>query len=101
MNKLKLLSGEFRRIADDIDDGNSNLTEDDCIELIESIAHYTDSTKKYSIYQAAKFLGKSKSSLDKYIKSGKLPEGRKEQGFTEKFYLKKDLIKMKEMLKEK
>jgi hypothetical protein len=98
MDKLKLLSDEFKRIANNIDSGNSNLTEEECIELIEDFARSSDSTTKFSIYQAAKFLGKSKSSLDKYIKDGKLPEGRKEQGFKEKFYLKKDLIEMKKIL---
>lgn len=50
MDKLKLLSDEFKRIADNIDNGNSNLTEEECIELIEDIARSADSNTKFSIY---------------------------------------------------
>lgn len=39
---LKVLSGLLRTLADNIDSGNSNLTENEAIELIDVIKHYTD-----------------------------------------------------------
>ena len=50
---------------------------------------------KLSKYQASKYLDVSRATFDNWVKDGKLPEGRKEQGFKEKFWIKSDLDKIK------
>ena len=37
----------------------------------------------------------SRATFDKYVSKGKIPKGRKQQGFKELFYFKKDLDKIK------
>lgn len=51
----------------------------------------TIAENKYSKYQACKYLGISRATFDRYVKDGIIPEGRRQQGFKEIFYLKKDL----------
>jgi len=54
---------------------------------------------KLSKYQASKELGKSRSMIDVYIKSGKL-KLREQQGFKEKFLYRRDIIKLQNELNE-
>lgn len=91
MNKLKTLSECLKLMASNIDSGNSNLNETQCDELLSMISTMTVAEAKYSIYQACKYLGISRATFDRYVKDGIIPEGRRQQGFKELFYLKKDL----------
>ncbi len=95
---LELVRKALQNIIDDIDAGNTHISEDECIELLEHINLVANVQNKLSVYQACKFLGISRATFDNYVKSGKIPPGRKQQGFKEKFYLKEDLIKIKESL---
>ena len=67
-------------IIDNIDAGNSNISEQEAIELINVIKKYTDTTQYYNRTQAAKHLHCSIQSFDLYIKEGKIPEGTKQTG---------------------
>lgn len=49
---LKIIKSLLERIINDIDCGNSNITEDEAIEMIKVIKSYTDKTKRLSKYQA-------------------------------------------------
>lgn len=91
MKKLEILKRCLLQIIDNIDAGNSYLDEDDCEKLLDDINHITISQNKYSVYQACSYLGISRATFDRYVKEGIIPEGRKQQGFKELFYLKKDL----------
>lgn len=95
MNPMKMLKLELLRIVDSIDVGNSNLEEEDLLEVLEMINKATNTQNKLSKYQACKYLNISRATFDNYVRAGKLPEGKKEQGFTEKFWVKEDLIKFK------
>jgi len=91
MNKLKILKSCLEQLISNIDAGNTYLDEDQCEEVIEMINHMTIAENKYSKYQACKYLGISRATFDRYVKDGLIPEGRRQQGFKEIFYLKKDL----------
>ena len=43
-----------------------------------------------------KYLNISRATFDNYVRAGKIPKGRKQQGFKELFFYKKDLDKFKE-----
>ena len=44
-----------------------------------------------SKYQACKYLNISRATFDNYVREGSIPRGKKEAGFKELFYTKKDL----------
>lgn len=88
---LKLIKELLLKVIDNIDAGNSNITEEEAIELIKVIQSYTDRDQKLSKYQACQYLNISRASFDNYVKAGILPKGKKEAGFKELFYTKKDL----------
>lgn len=79
-------------IADAIDTGNSDYSQDEMDQILDSINKITNTQNKLSKYQAAAFLHKSISTFDNWVRDGKIPEGRKEAGFKEKFWLKSDLL---------
>ena len=95
MFRLQLLKLGLQSIIDNIDAGNSNLTEEQECELMDMISWMSNPESKLSKYQASKELGKSRSMIDVYIKSGKL-KLREQQGFKEKFWYKRDLVKFKQ-----
>lgn len=90
---IKIIKNLLIKIINDIDSGNSNLTEDECTEVIEYLTWITNKNEKLSKYQACKYLNISRATFDNYIREGKLPKGRKQQGFKELYWIKKDLDK--------
>ena len=75
----------------DIDAGNSNITENEAMELTKVLQSYTDKTVKMSKYQACQYLNVSRATFDNYVRAGKLPRGKHEAGFKELSWSKKDL----------
>jgi predicted transcriptional regulator len=59
----------------------------------------TNPESKLSKYQAAKELGKSRATIDNYVREGKL-KLREQQGFKEKFIYRRDIDKLKLQLNE-
>ena len=72
-------------IVDRIDAGTSTLNEEAALQIIELTNKLTNTETKLSKYQACKYLHISRATFDNYVKEGKIPEGKKEQGFKEKF----------------
>lgn len=99
MFRLQLLKLGLQSIIDNIDAGNSNLTEEQECELLDMISWMSNPESKLSKYQASKELGKSRSMIDAYVKSGKL-QLREQQGFKEKFLYRRDIIKLQKELNE-
>ena len=91
MQKLELLKLGLQKIIDNIDTGNSKFSEEECDELLDAINKATNTQNKLSKYQACKYLNVSRATFDNWIRDGKLPKGRKEQGFKELFWVKEDL----------
>ena len=88
---LKALRKALVQIVNDIDAGNSNLEEDEELAILSTINTVMDKNVKISKYQACSYLGISRATFDNYVREGKLPEGKKEQGFKELFWTKKEL----------
>lgn len=79
------------KIIDNIDAGNSNITEEEALDIIRLLQSYTDKTERMSKYQACAYLNISRASFDNYVREGKLPKGMKQAGFKELSWFKKDL----------
>lgn len=88
---LKIIRGLLLQIIDNIDAGNSNLSEDEAIQTIKYLKELTDKEKRLSKYQACQYLNISRATFDNYIKEGKLPKGKKQLGFKELSWAKKVL----------
>lgn len=92
---LKIIRDILSKIINDIDCGNSNLTENEAMELVKVLQSYTDKTVRMSKYQAYQYLNVSRATFDNYVREGKLPRGKKEAGFKELFWIQKDLDEFK------
>lgn len=88
---LKILQQLLRKIDEDIDAGNSNITEEEALEVAQILKEYVRKDKPWSKYQACAYLNMSRATFDNYIKEGKLPKGKKIQGFKELFWYQRDL----------
>ena len=88
---MQLIKKLLLKIINDIDAGNSNLNEEECKEVIDYVTFITNRNKKLSKYQACKYLNVSRATFDNYVRDKKIPKGRKQQGFKELFWYKKDL----------
>ena len=85
MSKLQLVRDLLAKIIEDIDAGNSNISDDQYDSIIEQISFFSNANTKYSKYQACKFLGISRATFDNKVREGLIPPGRKQQGFKEIF----------------
>lgn len=75
---LKRIARELRSLADRIEAGNSNLTEEEAMALLSTCTHEVMSKD-----QACSYLNLSRSRFDDLVREGKLPRGRKRRGFKE------------------
>lgn len=90
---MNILKNELQRIIDNIDTGNSNIpNEEELEEILDLINKATNTQNKLSKYQAMKYLNVSRATFDRLVADGKIPKGKKEQGFKELFWEKKALI---------
>lgn len=96
---LRVIRNLLLKIVDNIDAGNSNITENEAMELVRVLQSYTDKTIKMSKYQACQYLNISRATFDNYVREGRLPRGKKESGFKELFYTQKDLDIFKEKMR--
>lgn len=78
-----------------LDTGNSDYSDSELNEILETINKITNNKKKLSKYQACEYLNVSRATFDNWVRSGKLPEGKKEAGFKEKFWEMRDLKRVK------
>lgn len=90
---LKLIRNQLLKIVEDIDAGNSNLTEEEEIEVAKLLKKFTTKDRPMSKYEAYTYLGISRAKFDNLVKEGKLPQGKKQQGFKELSWTKKELDK--------
>lgn len=91
---LQTIKKLLQRVIDDIDAGNTNITEEQGIEIIHMLREFrTD--KPMSKYQAYTYLNISRATFDNYVREGRLPQGKKVEGFKELMWTKKELDKWK------
>ena len=88
---LKIIKALLEKVINDIDCGNSNITEDEAIEMIKVIKSYTDKTQRLSKYQACQKLNISRATFDNLVREGVIPRGEKVVGFKELFWKEKAL----------
>lgn len=99
---LKIIRSLLLKIVDDIDAGNSNISDEEALKLISNLRQLTDKEQRISKYQACQYLNVSRATFDNYIRAGKLPKGQKQAGFKELSWSCKDLDKfIKESRDEK
>jgi predicted DNA-binding transcriptional regulator AlpA len=80
---LKLLKDLLLKIVDDLDSGNSNISEEEELELLDKLKYYTNKDKRLSKYAACTYLNISRATFDNYVREGRLPKGKHEIGFKE------------------
>lgn len=89
---LKVLRSHLLKIIDDIDAGNSNISdEEELMKTIDVIKELTNKEKGLSKYKAFQYLNISRATFDNYVRAGKIPRGVHEAGFKELRWYKKDL----------
>ena len=88
---LKVIKSLLERIRNDIDCGNSSITEDEAMDIIKIIKSYTDKTQRLSKYQACQKLNVSRATFDNLVREGVIPRGEKVIGFKELFWEEKTL----------
>lgn len=91
---LKVIKLLLEKIINDIDCGNSNITEDEAMDIIKIIKSYTDKTQRLSKYQACQKLNISRATFDNLVREGIIPRGEKVIGFKELFWEEKVLDKI-------
>lgn len=90
---LKVIRNLLSKIINDIDAGNSNITDEESIELAKVLSEFTNKDKGMSKYSACQYLNISRATFDRYVSEGKLPKGKHEIGFKELRWYKRDLDK--------
>lgn len=88
---IQILRDALQQFLDDIDAGNSKISEESEIKLIKLIQEINQ--KELSKIESANYIGVCRATFDNYIKRGLIPQGHKRQGFTELSWNKSDLDK--------
>lgn len=88
---LGLLKELLQQLINDIDSGNSNISEKEQLEAIEFIQRVQ--SKELSKIESAEYIGVSRATFDNYIREGRIPKGHKRAGFKELSWYKSDLDK--------
>lgn len=88
---INLIRQLLQKILEDLDSGNSNISEQEQLQLLELLQKFNRT--ELSKLESASYIGISRATFDNYIKQGKLPQGNKRQGFKELSWNKVDLDK--------
>jgi predicted DNA-binding transcriptional regulator AlpA len=75
---MGLLRVELLKIVENIDAGNSNMSEEDMTQTIMALRQYSHKDEWMTKYQACQFLGGiSRATFDNLVSEGKIPKGKK------------------------
>lgn len=88
---LKIIRKLLLKIIEDIDSGNSNLSEKEALEVLDNLKRLSNKEKRLSKYSACQYLNISRATFDNYVREGKIPKGKHDIGFKELSWYKKDL----------
>jgi hypothetical protein len=88
---LNIIRKLLEKIINDIDAGNSNITEEEGKQIIDILSEISDD--RMSKYQACQYLNISRATFDNLVRDGFLPEGKKQAGFKEKYWRRTDIMK--------
>ena len=104
---IQLLKKCLLKLVDDIDAGNTEITEDDALQICGLVNELIRKEERMSKYKAYTYLNVSRATFDNYVAQGLLPKGKKEAGYKELSWYKKDLdecaakIKVRKAQKDK
>lgn len=87
---IKLLTKLMREVADKIDAGTCELSEEESITLMSILSHTALSKE-----QACNYLNLSRSRFDDLVRDGIIPRGKKRRGFKELVWYADELDKVK------
>ena len=71
---IDIIEKYLLKIVDDIDAGNSNISEGEAIEIVDSLKRFTDKEKRLSKYAACEYLNVSRATFDNYVEKGNYQE---------------------------
>lgn len=98
---IQVIKELLLNIIQNIDSGNSNISENDAIEIAKVLSEYTRKDNGISKYAACEYLNISRATFDNYVREGKIPRGKHEIGFKELRWYKKDLDEFIKKMKGK
>lgn len=82
----RMIAKLLREVADKIDAGTCELSEQEAIEIMGAVAH-----RVLSKDQACELLNLRRSRFDDLVREGKIPRGRKRKGFKELIWYEDEL----------
>ena len=88
---LQILKSILLQFIEDIDTGNTNISEGQQEEIIQLFQKINQ--KELSKIEASNYIGVSRATFDNYINKGLIPKGHKRQGFKELSWNRSDLDK--------
>lgn len=88
---INLIRSLLQKFIDDIDTGNTNVTQEEEIKIISLLCNIADKDQRMSKIQACEYLGVSRATFDNLVKDGFIPKGRKQEGFKELSWSRIDL----------
>ena len=88
---LNIIKKQLLKIISDIDTGNCYLSEEEEVEVINLINKLSNRDRRMSKYEAYSYLNISRAKFDNLVREGKIPQGKKQQGFKELSWYKRDL----------
>jgi predicted DNA-binding transcriptional regulator AlpA len=86
----------LRRVADDLDSGNSKISDSEAADIMETVCH-----REISKAQVCNYLNTGRSNFDSLIREGKMPKGKKVVGFKELRWYKDEIDACLKELKSK
>jgi len=88
---MDLIKACLQKWIDEIDAGNSYLTEEEEKRVVDAVRRYFKKDNTWNKYQSFTFLNMSRASFDKYVREGKIPRGKKKQGSRELYWSEKEI----------
>ena len=82
----RAVSKILREVAEKIESGNCELSEDQAMDIISALSH-----EVLSKDEACGYLNLSRSRFDDLVREGVIPRGRKRRGFKELIFYKDEL----------
>lgn len=90
---IGVLRDELQRVIDNIDAGNSRMSEEDALSTIQALQKFSHKDEWKTKYEASKFLKVSRATFDNLVANGILPRGEKRHaGDSNLFWKTTDLM---------
>lgn len=83
----------LRELAELLESGNSELSQDELLQVFDTLDQLVNKERPLSKEAASKYLNVSRSQFDNYVREKKIPQGKKVLGFKELSWTKNQLDK--------